>query len=121
MNALKSFPWVDTSFVQNLIDESGNGENWVIESFHNGSLDNHGQNFGSDTIQLIVKLRGRSDKTKVTQKSFFMKVSLQSEQFKGVSDESLLFEKEIEVYSKILPAAEELLKAIDMPTSLAPK
>lgn len=119
-SSLGSFPWIDAQFVQNLVNKSESGDKWTVASYYNGSLDNEGQNFGSDTIRLIVNLRGR-DNAEVLRKSYFMKICLKSDQFKGVADESLLFEKEIEVYNGILPAAEDLLRSIDVPASLAPR
>lgn len=119
---LKSFPWIDLQFVENIISKAESESNtWEIESYHGGNFENNGQNFSSHMIRLIVNLRDRDNRSKVLSKAFFVKIRLNTEDFENVLKESLLFEKEIEVYSKILPAVEELLKSIGMPTQIGPK
>lgn len=119
---LKSFPWIDLQFVQNIIDKAESEKNaWEIESFYSGNFENNGQNFSSHMIRLIVNLRYRANHSKVIRKAFFVKICLTTEDFENVLKESLLFEKEIEAYSKILPAVEELLESIGMPTHIGPK
>lgn len=120
-NTLESFPWIDTQFVQNLANKSECSDNWEVKSFHAGSSVDDGQNFSSDTIRLVVSLQDRCDPTKTLQKSYFFKMCLKSAQFEGVLKENFNFEKEIEVYSKIIPAVEELLDSIGMPTQVGPK
>lgn len=119
--SLESFPWITAQFVDDLISKSESGDNWEVESFNIGNFDNNGQNFSSIIIRLIVNLRDRNIHSNAVKKTFFVKMSINSESFANVSKESLLFEKEIEVYSKILPAVEELLESIGMPTQIGPK
>lgn len=95
--------------------------NWEVDSFHTGDFESNGQNFSSFLIRLIVNLRERDNHSNVSQKSFFVKGSLDTEDIANIMKEALLFEKEIEVYTKILPAVEELLAAIGKPTHIGPK
>lgn len=119
--ALKSFEWIDLKFVQDLISKSDSSSNWEVKSFDTGDFDSNGQNFSSFLVRLVVNLRDREDPSKVSTKSFFVKGSLNTEDYANVLKESLLFVKEIEVYTKILPAVEELLASIGKPTQIGPK
>lgn len=113
------FPWIDSPFVQEIVNKSkGNG--FKVQSFEISDFDNNGQNFGSRMFRLTVELR-HSDTHLEAKEGYFVKMGLKSEEFDGVMKECLLFEKEIEVYSKVLPAAEKLLESIDMPIQFAPK
>lgn len=119
--SLESFPWITPQFVDDLIRKSEGGDNWDVESFDIGNFENNGQNFSSIIIRLNVNIRERSNQSNLVKKSFFVKMTIKSEDFANASKESLLFEKEIEVYSKILPAVEELLESIGVPTQIGPK
>lgn len=119
--SLDSHPWIDAQLVQHLVNKSEGENNWNVKSFHNGSSVEDGQNFSSDTIRLVVDLQDRCDATKTLRKSYFFKICLKSPEFEGVLKENLNFEKEIEIYTKILPAVEELLESIGVPTQMGPK
>lgn len=120
-NSLDSHPWINTQLVQNIVNKSEGSNDWEVKSFHNGNSVDDGQNFSSDTIRLAVDLNNRSDPTKTMKKSYFFKICLRSPEFEGVLKENFNFEKEIEIYEKILPAVEELLQSIGVPTQMGPK
>lgn len=116
---LELFPWIDSHFVQKLVNKSKDSR-CEVQSFQISDFDNNGQNFGSRIFRLSVELCLNGTQLEATE-LYFVKMCLKSKEFDGVMKESLLFEKEIEVYSKILPAAEKLLESIDMPIQFAPK
>ncbi|KAJ6647542.1 Scavenger receptor class B member 1 [Pseudolycoriella hygida] len=108
----------DLKFVQMVVNKSDRDR--TVESYRveKGVLD--GQNFSSNTIRLFVNLHPTDDRTNV-KRNYFLKICLKTEDFLKACEECLYYEKEIEVYSKILPTVEESLRSINEPGQLAPK
>lgn len=117
---LELYPWIDLEFVQKLVNKSDYDKNLMVESFRAEKGVRDGKNFSSSTIRLFVNLQQTSNQSNRL-KVYFLKVCLRTEDFLKACEECLYFEKEIEVYGKILPAVEELLQSINVPEQFAPK
>lgn len=114
------YPWLDLDFVQTLINRSNAEHNFTVASFRAEKGVHDGKNFSSNTIRLFVNLL-HADNQSNTSKVYFLKVCLQTEDFAKACEECLYYEKEIEVYDDIMPAAVELLRSINVPAELAAK
>lgn len=117
---LELYPWIDLDFVQTLVNKSDYGKDLIVKSFRAEKGVEDGKNFSSSTIRLCVNLLPTNNQSDVLRK-YFLKVCLQTEEFAKACEECLYYEKEIEVYNEILPAAEELLQSINTPAQLAAK
>lgn len=115
---LEMHPWIDLDFVQALVNKSNYERNLTVESFHVEKAVNDGKNFCSNTVRLVVDI---FQNVNVLRRVYFLKISLQTEDFVKAAEECFYYEKEIEVYNDIIPAAEELLESIKVPTQFAPK
>lgn len=114
------FPWIDQDFVQTLVNRSDFDKSLTVESFRAEKGVRDGKNFSSNTIRLFVNLPracNQANRLRV----YFLKVRLQTEAFVKACEECLYYEKEIEIYTKIIPAVEELLQSINVPEQFAPK
>lgn len=114
----KTFPWVTRDFILNLINNSENTENIILKSFRCENALLSAENFSSLMIRLTVEYVHFKTKK---QDVFIIKKALESEEFDAICKESALFEKEIEVYTKVLPAVELLLNSIGENGQIAPR
>lgn len=114
-------PWIDLDFVQMLVRKSDCDRNSTVTSFRVEKGVDDGKNFSSTAIRLHVNLLLPANDRPNISRVYFLKVSLQTEDFAKVSEECLYYEKEIEVYSKIIPVVEELLQSIDIPSQFTAK
>lgn len=117
---LELYPWIDLDFVQMLVNKSDCGNNFNVKSFQAEKGVQDGKNFSSNTIRLLVNLFEPGNQSNFVRK-YFLKVSLQTEDFIKACEECLYYEKEIEVYEKIIPAVENLLRSINEPAQFAAK
>lgn len=118
MTNFKEFEWVNSQLVQKLIENSENSEKIHLKSFKLENALLGGENFSS----LIVRLKVLFDDCKrETSRAFLIKMAINSKEFTIICEECHLFEKEIEVYIKILPEVKILLESIGENGNLAPK
>lgn len=117
-NCLDRFTWVNSDFVQTLIQSSEKDDHVTLKSFYAENALLGGENFSSIMLRLKVDFEHSQ---KVKQKTFIIKIAIDSQEFAGVCEESCIFEKEIEVYMKILPKVEELLESIGEHGQIAPR
>lgn len=113
------FPWITPSFVQNLIKKSEQSENVTLKSFDAQKCFNNGENFSSYMIGLKTIFESESDGEK--SRDFLLKIAIQTEDFQKICQETLLYEREIEAYTNVLPAVEELLKSVGESGQIAPR
>lgn len=80
-------------------------------------------NFSSQTIRLTVNLFDNNNPSNAftQQRKYFLKICLQTEDFRKACEECFYYEKEAEVYNAIIPTVEELLRSIEEPAQFAPK
>lgn len=118
MTNFEGFEWVSSQLVQKLIENSENSEKIRLTSFQLENALLGGANFSSS----IIRLKVRFDNCKCeTSRVFLIKMAINSKEFSDICEECRLFEKEIEVYTKILPEVKFLLESIGEIGTLAPK
>lgn len=117
---LELYPWIDLHFVQTLVNKSDFDKNLTVDSFRVEKGVHAGKNFSSNTIRLFVNLLETDNKSNAL-RVYFLKICLQTEDFAKACEECLYYEKEIEIYNDIIPAAEELLQSIGISAQFAPK
>lgn len=100
-------PWLTNEFVQKLLENSENDKNVLLESFQGQNACLDGENFSSLMFRLEVKFKCNEV---LKHKMFIIKKAHESKDFQKISEETAIIEKEIEVYTKILPEVETLLK-----------
>lgn len=89
-NILELYPWIDLNFVNDLINKSECNKNVIVESYQAENAVSEGQNYSSHVIRLIVYLH-KSDNNQLKmckiQKTYFLKICLQTEEFLKICDE----------------------------------
>lgn len=114
----KKFPWINNEFVQNLIEKTTNDKNVILKSFFTENALRGGENFSSYMLRLKASFHHRNEEK---EQIFILKIGQDFEEFAVVCEESALFEKEIEIYTKILPELENLLQSIGQHCQFAPR
>lgn len=121
MNTSELYPWINLDFVQRLVNNNSNNDtNFIVTSFRTEKGVHDGSNFSSNAIRLFVNLTQTNDQSN-SLRVYFLKICLQTEDFVKACDECFYYEKEIEVYTKIIPAIEELLQSINVPQRITAK
>lgn len=119
INTLELFPWISSNFVQSIIEKSERNNNVVLKSFNAKQCFNEGENFSSHMISMKVVFENGIEDEK--QRDFLLKIAIQTEEFAKICKECLIFEREIEAYTKVLPAVEKLLESIGVGGQIAPR
>ncbi|XP_031628478.1 uncharacterized protein LOC116344183 [Contarinia nasturtii] len=113
------FPWITSSFVQNLIEKSEQSKHAILKSFTAKKCFNDGENFSSYMIGLKAIFESELHGEKSC--DFLLKIAIQTEDYAKICAESLLYEREIEAYTKVLPAVEKLLESVGEFGQIAPR
>ncbi|XP_037024113.1 uncharacterized protein LOC119066001 [Bradysia coprophila] len=119
-NIFELHPWIDMEFVQMLVRKSDCDKNLTVTSFRAEKGVHDGKNFSSSAIRLHVNIFPVNDHS-IMSRVYFLKVCLQTEDFAKACEECLYYEKEIEVYTEIIPAVERLLHSIEAPARFTAK
>lgn len=119
INISELFPWITSSFVQDVIEKSEQSRNVVLKSYTAEKCFNDGENFSSYMIGLNVLYENENHEEK--QSDFILKIAIQTEEFAKICEECLLYDREIEAYTKVLPAVEKLYEAVGVSARIAPK
>lgn len=119
INISKLFPWITRSFVQKLIEKSEQNEQVVLKDFSTKKCFDSGLSFSSTMIALRVLIDdGHGDEK---ERDFVIKIALQTEEYSRLCEECLIYEKEIETYTKILPAIKNALELQGNSGQIAPR
>lgn len=117
------FPWITSEFVQNLIEIAEKSQQIIVKSFNAQFAFKNGENFSSHMISLVVNFviytadSGEIEKNR----NFLIKIAIQTEEITKVNKECHIYQKEIEVYTKILPAVEDRFNSIGVFDRIAPR
>lgn len=118
-NIFDSFPWINLSFVQTVIENSEQSKQVALKSFTANKCFEGGESFSSTMIALTVVYDDGNGNEKKS--DFLVKIALQTKEYIELCKESLIYEKEIETYTKILPAIERALAAKGVCGQIAPR
>lgn len=123
MNAPKTisdfFPWNTSNFIQNIIKKSEQSENVALKSFTAKKCFDGGESFSSYMFALTVLFIDECGNEK--QSDFILKIGLRTEDYIQMCEECFIYEKEIETYTKILPAIQSALESAGASRRIAPK
>lgn len=75
---------------------------------------------GYGPVSLKVEFQ-KENESKVDERDFLMKIAIQTEEFAETCKECLVYEREIEAYSKVLPAVERCFKDLGMEVQISPR
>lgn len=114
------FPWITPAFVQKVIENSEPDESIVVKSFNAHFAFKNGENFSSHMIALGVIIANQKDGFE-KQKNFLIKIAIQTEDIAQINEECHIYESEIEIYTKILPAIEKCFDSIGVFGRIAPR
>lgn len=120
-SVLESFPWINLKFVQQLIDNYEQHTNTSIKSFDAKFAFKNGENFSSHMVALSVVYINQHNDDGENQKDFIVKISIQTEDYAKVCKECQIYEREIEAYTKVLPAVEKCFNSIGISGQIAPR
>lgn len=121
-NVLELFPWITSNFVQSLIENSEANKNVILESFNAQKCFNDGENFSSYMIGLRVVFNNKNENEgNEYQRDFLLKIAIQTKDYIQICEECLIYEREIEAYTKILPAVDKLLESVGVSGQIAPR
>lgn len=116
-NVLKLFPWITPEFVQHLIENSEFTKDLILKSFEPVFAFKSGENFSSQMIALAVHFCDQMDGVE-KRRDFIMKIAIQTPEIDIIFKECHHYEREIEMYTKILPALEKRFRCI---SQIAPR
>lgn len=116
INISKLFPWITESFVQNLIEITERSKQVILTDFTPKKCFDSGESFSSTMIALRVVFNDDNGNEK--ERDFLIKIALQTDEYVKLCEECLIYEKEIETYTKILPAIES---ALELEGQIAPR
>lgn len=119
-NILELFPWITSSFVEHLIVKSENIENVTLTSFNAKKAFDKGEGFTSNIVALSTVFKKPTGGGEM-QRSYLLKIAIQTDLYLKIADEIHTYDKEIEVYSKILPAITSILKERDTASQIGPR
>lgn len=117
---LKIYPWINKTFLLNKIKNiESNNVSIEIKSFDAEYALGNGENFCSDIIRIVVKYTLNNSNA---EKSihFILKASMPNKDFDEVENSYDFFYREIEVYRRILPEVQSLLRSVGDLKKLAP-
>lgn len=114
------FPWITSEFVQNLIEIAEINQCVAVKSFDAQFAFKNGENFSSQMISLVVIFTNPTDRIE-KQRNFLIKIAIQTEEIARINKECHIYEKEIEVYTKILPAIEKCFGSFGISNRIAPR
>ena len=114
------YPWITFEFVQKLIEQSEPNKNVILKSFNAKKCFNDGENFSSVMVGLEVLFEDVNEGNE-KQRNFLMKVAIQTEDYNKICEECLIYEKEIEAYTIVLPAVEKSLDLVEVSGQIAPR
>lgn len=118
--SVELFPWITSTFIQNLIENAELSKSIVVKSFNAQFAFKNGENFSSHMISLVVIFVNKND-TVEKKRNFLVKVAIQTDDIAQVNEECHIYETEIEVYTKILPAVEKCFNSIGLCVRIAPR
>ncbi|XP_055298054.1 uncharacterized protein LOC129566290 [Sitodiplosis mosellana] len=119
-NMLELFPWITAEFVQSLIEKSEPNKNVVLKLFNAKKCFNDGENFSSVMVGLEVVYENENE-SEDKQRDFLLKIAIQTEDYAKICEECLIYEREIEAYTKVLPAVEKSLNSVGVSSQIAPR
>lgn len=119
-NVQELFPWVTSSFVQNLIVKSELNKKVTLKSFDIKRCFDDGEGFSSILIGLNVVFEIENVNNE-KQRDFILKIAILTEDYRKICEECLIYERETEAYTNILPAIEKLLESVGVPGQIAPR
>ncbi|XP_055308222.1 uncharacterized protein LOC129572304 [Sitodiplosis mosellana] len=121
-NILSDFPWITSLFVQKLLDQSEQSKDVNLKSFIVKRCFNEGEGFSSNMLCLKTTFhKSRDDVVDTKHTDFIFKIALQTEEFDKLFEEGLYFEKEIFVYSTILPKLKHSFEVVGMTVEIGPR
>lgn len=119
-NITTLFPWITSSFVQHLIVRSEQRKGVTVKSYIVKKCFESGENFASCMVGLEVLVDNGSDGSE-DKRDFLIKIAIPTEEFSRLCEECLYYEKEIEAYTKILPAIDSALNFVEESDDIAPR
>lgn len=119
-NILALFPWITSNFVQSVIEKSEPGKNVILKSFTAKKCCDAGENFSSYMIAVNALFTDGLTESE-EQSDFLLKIALPTEDYGKICEECLIYEKEIEAYTKILPAIKSAFESIGVSADIAPR
>lgn len=122
-NISKLFPWITSDFVQKVIEKSEKSKDVILESFTTKKCFNDGENFSSYMIGLNVFFQKsvENGEKQVCSSNFLLKIAIQTEEYAKIEKECLVYEREIAVYTQVLPAFERLYESVGIFERIAPR
>lgn len=117
---LQIFSWINSNFIQNLIEKSEQTQNVKVKSYLAKRAFDKGEGFSSYIISLKVEFQ-KENESKIDERDFLMKIAIQTDEFAETCKECLVYEREIEAYSRVLPAVERCFKNLGMEVQIAPR
>lgn len=123
INISELFPWITSKFVQKIIEKSEHSKDVVLKSFTTKKCFNDGENFSSYMIGLSVVFQKciKNDEVQVCTSDFLLKIAIQTEEYAKICKECLIYEREIAVYTHILPALEKFYESFGVVMQIAPR
>lgn len=118
-NIVTLFPWITSSFVQHIIARSEQRKDVTLKSFSVRKCFESGENFASYMVGLEVFIDNGSDVS--DKRDFLIKIAIPTDEFSRMCEECLYYEKEIETYTKILPAIDGALNSAGVSADIAPR
>lgn len=119
-NIATLFPWITSSFVQQLIVRSEHREDVTVKSYSAKKCFESGENFASYMVGVEVFIDNGSNMSEA-KRDFLIKIAIPTEEFSRMCEECLYYEKEIEAYTKVLPAIDSALNSVKESASIAPR
>lgn len=116
---LQLFPWITSGFIEKLLEKSEDAPNVALKSFSATRAFNKGEGFSSYMFSLRVVFDNGADGEK--QRNFLMKIAIQTDEYAKICEECLIYEREIEAYTKVLPALERSFEKLGIPGQIAPR
>lgn len=114
------FPWLTSSFVQNMIERSEQRNDVVLKSFNAEKCFNKGEGFSSYMIAVTALFRYESTDCE-KESNILLKIALRTDDFRKMCEECLIYEREIEAYTVILPAVKNLFESVGVSADIAPR
>lgn len=114
------FPWITPAFVQNLVENAETNKSVTVKSFNAQFAFKNGENFSSHMISLVVIFTNKTDRIE-KQRNFLVKIAIPTDDIAQINRECHIYETEIEVYTKILPAVEKCFNSIGIYDRIAPR
>jgi hypothetical protein len=123
LNFAKTVPeWMDQSFFARVVREMEKDSTAKVESFNVAAGSNPGDNFASSIFRGNIEFKSKFTGNETKSVSVIIKTQLMGGLgFQDFVKDSPMFRNEMEMYSKVLPAIQELWLSVGDKDLLCPK